>query len=125
MSYGGQLVRDLLETEDYILLNNLNIVEGVDAGPWTWVNRAKEKVNSCLDLAIISRNLEPFVRKVIVDTARNFTPLRVLTKSRSYTDHFSYKVVLRMPSAKAEVKVRENAWNLRKPGGWEVYKEKH
>ena len=29
-----------------------------------------------------------------------------------------------MPSAKAEKKVRETAWNLRKPGGWEAYKVK-
>ena len=28
ISYGGKLLRDLLETEEYILLNNLDIVEG-------------------------------------------------------------------------------------------------
>ena len=26
-------IRDLLETKEYILLNNLDLVEG---GPWTW-----------------------------------------------------------------------------------------
>ena len=45
---GGQLLRDLLEREEYILLNNLPIVEG---GPWTWVSRSDAK--SCLDLVII------------------------------------------------------------------------
>ena len=29
-----------------------------------------------------------------------------------------------MPSAKAEVKLKETAWNLRKPGGWEAFKVK-
>ena len=62
--------------------------------------------------------------KVIVDTDRNFTPFRVLRKTRSYTDHFSYKIVVKMPSAKAEFKEKETVWNLRKPGGWEAYKVK-
>jgi hypothetical protein len=35
VSYGGRLMRDLLESEEYILLNNLSLVEGVDNGPWT------------------------------------------------------------------------------------------
>ena len=29
ISFGGQLVRDLLEQEEYILLNNLDMIEGV------------------------------------------------------------------------------------------------
>ena len=70
ISYGGKLIRNLLETEDYILLNNLDIVEG---GPWTWVSRADSGVRSCLDLAVISRNLLPFVSKVVVDSERRFT----------------------------------------------------
>jgi hypothetical protein len=70
ISYGGKLVRDLLENEEYILLNNLDIVEG---GPWTWVSRSDPRVRSCLDLAIVSRSLLPFVYKVVVDKDRDFT----------------------------------------------------
>ena len=51
ISFGGQLVRDLLEQEEYILLNNLDLIEG---GPWTWVSRSDPGIKSCLDLAIIS-----------------------------------------------------------------------
>ena len=70
VSFGGQLVRDMLETEGYILLNNLDIVEG---GPWTWTSRANSNVKSCLDLGIISRNLLPFVDKVVVDKEQRFS----------------------------------------------------
>ena len=56
ISFGGKLIRNLLESEEYILLNNLDIIEG---GPWTWTSRSDPSIKSCLDLAIISRNLCP------------------------------------------------------------------
>ena len=58
VTYGGQLVRDLLSTNKYILLNGLSIAEG---GPWTWVDRSNSEVKSCLDLGIVSAGLLPFV----------------------------------------------------------------
>ena len=126
ISYGGKLLRDLLETEEYILLNNLDIVEG---GPWTWVSRANQGVRSCLDLAVISRNLLPFVSKVIVDREQRFTPYRVIKRRTGITsyhsDHFSFKVILSgMPSARCGVKQKETTWNLSKPGAWEAYENK-
>ena len=92
VSYGGLLMRELLETQEYFLLNNLSMVEG---WPWTWFSRADSKVKSCLDLAVISRNLLPFVTKVVIDNQREFTPFRVTRKKSLYTEHLSYKVVLR------------------------------
>ena len=46
--------------------------EVVDSS-WTWIQRGKESSKSCLDLAICSRNLLPFVRSVIIDKERQFT----------------------------------------------------
>ena len=114
-------MRELLETQEYFLLNNQSMVEG---GPWTWFSRADSKVKSCLDLAVISRNLLPFVTKVVIDNQREFTPFRVTRKKSLYTDHLSYKVVLRMPRSKAEKREKETTWNLKKVGGWEAYKMK-
>jgi hypothetical protein len=116
----------LLETEKYNLLNSLDLVEG---GPWTWVSRANPKVKSCLDLGIISRNLLPFVHKVVVDVDRKFTPFRVMKRKTGlvscYSDHFSFKVVFSgMPSAKNVQNDKEAIWNLHKQGGWEVYAKK-
>ena len=37
ISCGGQLLRDLLATEKYVLLNGLFLAQG---GPWTWVDRS-------------------------------------------------------------------------------------
>ena len=91
ISTGGQL----LETKEYILLNNLSLTEG---GPFTWVQPGKEEVKSCLDLAIALASLAPFVKRMIIDSQRKFTPRRVTKKSGEavtiYTDLYAIEVKL-------------------------------
>ena len=58
---------------EYVILNNLALVEG---GPLTREDPADGGL-SCLDLAIGSKNLEPYLEKMVVDSARKFTPKRV------------------------------------------------
>ena len=53
ISYGGQLIRDLIGAGEYVLLNNLSLAVG---GPWTRVCPGAGG-SSCLDLAIGSREL--------------------------------------------------------------------
>ena len=93
VSYGGGLIRDMIKKRDCIMLNNL-----ADGGPWTWIQRGKESSKSCLDLAICSRDLLPFVKSVIIDKERHFTPRRVIWKNNSfssaYTNHLPVEVVL-------------------------------
>jgi hypothetical protein len=126
VSFGGQLVRDLLENEGYILLNSLDLVEG---GPWTWCSQSDPNVKSCLDLGIISRNLLPYVYKIVVDKEQKFTPFRIIKRkngiSSCFSDHLSLKVILKgMPSARSVSKEKETIWNMNKIGGWEAYAEK-
>ena len=64
ISYGGQLIRDLLASKKYSLLNSQPIAEG---GVWTWVDRSNPTVKSCLDLGIVSAGLLPFVTTFKVD----------------------------------------------------------
>ena len=68
VSYGGKLVREMIKEKDCILLNNM-----AEGGPWTWKQRGKEDIKSCLDLAICSRNLAPFVKGVLIDKEKQFT----------------------------------------------------
>ena len=122
VSNGGKLIRDLLKTNQYILLNNLNLVEG---GPWTFIDRQDSTRKSCLDLCIISVNLLPFIAKVQVDKDRKFTPRRVIKRKKEiksiFTDHFSIKVELKgLPRSKNK-KVYQSRWNLGKPGGWDRF----
>ena len=77
--YGGELVRDMLKNKDYVLLKG---------GPWTWVQRGKEWIRSCLDLAIGSANLVPFVKQILIDKNRKFTPRRVIRRKGKI--HFSF-----------------------------------
>ena len=98
VSYGGSLLRDLLEEGEYVMFNNLNIVEG---GPWTILDPAGGSP-SLLDLAIGSANLVPFLASMTIDNGRDFTPKRVVACKGKlkvvYTDHLPIFVELKMPA---------------------------
>ena len=122
ISFGGQLLREFIEENNLKVLNNL-----AEGGPWTWIQRGKVWVKSCLDLAISSQNLLPFVKSVVIDENQRFTPRRVIWKQNKftsvYTDHFSLEVILcDMPRRKMTME-KSSTWNLGKPDGWKAYKE--
>ena len=125
ISFGGQLIRNLIKDGLYILINNLDIVEG---GPWTWVDRRDNRRRSCLDLAIISISILPYLTKMEIDTERKITPRRV-TKTKNgikstFSDHFSLKIQFKgIPKKEKEEKPKPK-WNLNKPDGWVTYKSK-
>jgi hypothetical protein len=79
VSHGGQFIRDLIKNSLYVLINNLDIVEG---GPWTWVDRQDNTRMSCLDLVIMSVSLLPYLVKVKIDKERMFTPRRVIKREK-------------------------------------------
>ena len=123
ISAGGELIREhMLKTGEFVLLNNLSLTEG---GPYTWVQPGKEEVKSCLDLALASANLAPFVRNVVIDKDRKFTPRRVIRKPGGiktiFTDHYSVEVRIEGLPRSEKVYEKETNWNLQKPGGWESY----
>ena len=122
VSYGGELIRDLINTGDYVLLNSLSIAKG---GPWTRVCPGAGGP-SCLDLAIASRELVPHVTAVQVDSGRLYTPRRAVSKKGklgvTYSNHFPVLVDLKMPRAGPPDKLPAK-WNLNKPGGWKLYEE--
>ena len=123
ISPGGQLIREqLLETGDFTLLNNLDLCEG---GPFTWEQAGNKEIRSCLDLALASSNLLPFVKKMVIDVERKFTARRIIKKKTStktiFTDHYGVKVILEGMNMGQRMGKKEITWNLNKPGGWEDY----
>ena len=105
-----------------MIVNNLALTEG---GPWTREDPADGGL-SCLDLAIASKNLEPYLDRMVVDSARKFTPKRVTWSKGKMTtrstDHYSLMLELNMPR-KENKKKTICVWNKQKPGGWDAYKE--
>jgi hypothetical protein len=75
VSFGGGLVRELLEDDHYILLNNSTVAEG---GPWTWESRVDQSIKSCIDLCIMSSNLVSYATKMLVDSQQMYCPKKVL-----------------------------------------------
>ena len=85
-------------------------------------------MKSCLDLAIVSSCLVPFVESFIIDKDRKFTPRRVIKRKGKvesiFTDHLGIEIKLKGLTRRQKLKTDKPAsWNINKPGGWEIYKE--
>ena len=119
ITYGGELVRELIASEEYHIVNDSEVAIG---GPFTRTDPSDENKKSCLDLAIASSNLIPFIKEMVVDKDRSFTPMRVISTRKGlqlrYTDHLSIKMdICNLPSARQKTE-KVTKWNLMKPGGW-------
>ena len=125
-SFGGSLVRQMIETEKYCLINASKSVTG---GPFTRYDPADpENVmkRSILDLVIISAELTEFVETLEIDKDKVFTPYRPAGKKLLHTDHFSVLLVLKDLPLKTGEKVavkKCQRWNTNKPEGWTKYEE--
>ena len=64
-SIGGKLLTEMLSTKDWVLVNGQGS-EVVERGPYTREDPATGKL-SCLDLSIVSRELWPYVQKLVID----------------------------------------------------------
>ena len=127
VTFGGRLIRKMLEMEKYELVNSSNKVEG---GPFTRYDPADPKCmgkKSCLGLVIISTELSSYVEKLVIDKNLTKTPCRPLSKNKVvYPDHYS--LLLRFKNLPLKIVgktagVKFTLWNTRKEGGWETYKE--
>ena len=80
ISAGGKLLRELVATRDWVLVNGLggDVVQG---GPFTRRDPASGNM-SCLDLFVVSRELCPYIDKLVIDKDRQFTPARAVKKRR-------------------------------------------
>jgi hypothetical protein len=122
ISLGGRLLRELLATGDWLLVNGLG--EGVvEGGPNTRKDPATGNM-SCLDLFVISRELRPFVSSLVIDKEQKFTPYRAIKEKQKiklvYSDHFASILTLKNLPRKQERKEKKvKIWNLAKENGWE------
>ena len=57
--------------------------EVVTGGPFTREDPATGRL-SCLDLVVVSRELVPYVKKVEIDSEKNFTVARVVKRKGNY-----------------------------------------
>ena len=126
VSFGGKLVHKVLESGEYILVNN---TEKCTGGPYTRYDPAdptnKDKM-SCLELVIVNKELFEFVEELVIDKNKIFTPHRPIGKGKlRFTDHFSLLLKFKnLPTKKMWKKFqnRNIIWNTKREGGWEKYK---
>ena len=121
ISLGGKLLRDLLATGNWFLVNGLgqDIVKG---GPFTRKDPATGN-KSCLDLFIVSRELLPFVKQLEIDSDQDLAVGRAVKRGQNYevvkSDHFTcfltFAGLPRIQESKGEDQV---VWNLPRKGGW-------
>jgi hypothetical protein len=124
ISLGGKLLRGLLATNNWFLVNNMGqgVVQG---GPFTRKDPASGK-ESCLDLFVVSSELRPYVKSLMVDSDREITVSRAVRRGsgyqRVYSDHYTCILTLgNLPRVRERKEEKRVVWNLAKEGGWEQY----
>ena len=126
VSPGGRLLRGLLATKNWVLVNGLG-GELVQGGPFTREDPANKDKKSCLDLFVINQDLRPYLSNLVIDSQRRMAPVRAVKKKGGsrlvQSDHYSCLLTFKnLPKQKG--KEREQnilKWNLAKEGGWEMY----
>ena len=125
VTFGGQLIRDLLSTEKYILVNS-NSTNKVEGGPFTRYPNCSAK-KSCLDLFIISRELIKHVEKLVIDTNFTMTPCRPISRTKVvYPDHYASLLTFKNLPLKSKQKTggpKFTMWNTNKEGDGTTTKE--
>ena len=90
VSAGGHLIRDLLASGAWVLVNNM--VEKVEGGPFTRVDPASGH-RSCLDLWLCTTSLIPHIESLMIDKERRLRLARPVWKGGKwqlvYSDHFA------------------------------------
>ena len=120
ISLGGKLLRELLSTRNWCLVNGLG-PEIVKGGPFTRRDPATGN-QSCLDLCIISRELLPYVQNLVIDSGREMAVSRAVKLGRKYklvfSDHFTCLLTFaNLPRRKEAKEAKKVVWNLAKEGG--------
>ena len=99
----------------------INSSEKTTGGPFTRYDPGKPydlDAKSCLDLVIVSKNLEKFVKTLKIDDKLAFTPFRVVNKELKFTDHYSLLLEMeipRTPKRFTKNKDKQIIWNTNKP----------
>ena len=125
ISLGGKLLRGLLATGDWVLVNGLS-KDQVEGGPFTRKDPATGQM-SCLDLFVASKELLPYIEKLVIDKKEKFTPGRAIKKKGKYklinTDHYSCLLTIKdLPQKRERSIEKRTVWNLSKENGWKCYK---
>ena len=102
-----------------------NSSDKVEGGPWTWVSRADSSVRSCIELVIMSADLAPFLKRILIDTEHEYAPARVKMvagrRKLIFSDHYPIVVEFEILPKGWKVKDKSISWNLSKPDGWKKY----
>ena len=121
ITFGGKLIRDMLDTDKYVLVNSTNKVKG---GPFTRYDPSDPNCNekkSCLDLFIISKELFKHVEKLVIDENFTMTPCRPISRTKvMYPDHYASLLIFKNLPLKSKQKVggpKFTIWNTNKEGG--------
>ena len=98
----------------------------VRGGPFTRKDPTTHKM-SCLDLFVVSCELLPYVKDLVIDSKRDVAVSRPVGMGTSYrqvySDKFSCVLTLTdLPRARERREEKQVVWNLSKEGGWERYR---
>ena len=96
MTYGGKLIKQLIDTGKYYLVNSSEKTIG---GPFTRYDPrdpSSDDSKAALDLMIISIDLMKYLCKLEIDKNMNWTPCRSIGPAKlRFTDHYPLLLILK------------------------------
>ena len=111
-----------MASENYTLVNNTEKAQG---GPYTREDPSDGRKKSCLDFALVTNKLLPFIKELLIDSERKYAMNRVTYEKGLLTlkpsDHYTMFLVFHNLPLGIEKKEKDVRWN--KPGGWKKYEE--
>ena len=116
VSHGGQLIRDLVESGNWVLLNAME--EKVKGGPFTRSDPATGRL-SCLDFWLCTTGLVPHVKSLEIDSERKMAVARPVRRGGkwqlTHSDHFSMLLTLEnLPKVRQREKMEKVRSRCRK-----------
>ena len=106
----------------------VNSTDKTEGGPFTRFDPSDPQCTSkksCLDLAIISRELMKFVDRLVVDSKMKFIASRPISKQKVvYPDHYPLILTFKnlpLKSGQNVINPKYTSWDTNKAGGWDAY----
>ena len=121
VSYGGELWRELLDQENFHLVNSLDPL--CKGGPFTWFQPGGLS-KSALSLWIVCSEALKHIDTLTIDKDKKKTPFRVTgprqNRKKTYSDHCA--TILTLKDLNREIPQKKTiAWSTKKKGAWNKY----
>ena len=120
MGSNGQKLHNMIIKYNLHVINSMEICAGI----FTRVNNKIKGEKSVLDYVIASDDLLRYIKNMLIDTNKQFTPWRTIKSGKRFSDHNAISLKLESNKIPSQSKnKRETVWNFNHTKGWERFQK--